>query len=134
MSHRCSCSVAPWGHCCLLASPKRGQNCRTCSGDCGPVWHGQPSVRASPSRHRRQCPALVGTGGSVQPKDGRWRSAAAAQGGGLCPCGFLRRGGLSVNVNPNTFDAQSVSSAVLAVRVHDCRFLSGPTALPLFAL
>ena len=36
--HSCSCSVAPWGHCCLLDSLKRGQNCRTCSGDCGLVW------------------------------------------------------------------------------------------------
>ena len=25
----CSCGVAPWRHCCVLASLKRGQNCRT---------------------------------------------------------------------------------------------------------
>ena len=45
--HSCSCSVAPWGHCYLLASLKRGQNCSMCSGDRG---HGQSSVRASPCR------------------------------------------------------------------------------------
>ena len=38
LPHSCACSVAPWGHCCLLTSLKRGQNCRMCSGDCGPVW------------------------------------------------------------------------------------------------
>ena len=43
----CSCSVAPWGHCCVLASPKKRQNCRTCSRDCGPAWHGPSSVRVS---------------------------------------------------------------------------------------
>ena len=34
-----------------LDSLKRGQNCGTCSGDCGLVWHGQSSVRAGPSWH-----------------------------------------------------------------------------------
>ena len=33
-----------WGLWSCLASLKRGQNCRPCSGDCGPVWHGQASV------------------------------------------------------------------------------------------
>ena len=33
--HSCSCSVAEWGHCCVLTSLKRGMICgRTCSGDC----------------------------------------------------------------------------------------------------
>ena len=45
-----------------LDSLKRGQKCRTCSGDCGPVWHGQSSVCASPIRHmcwsRPHCPVL----------------------------------------------------------------------------
>ena len=36
------CSVRP-----LLASLRRGQNCRTCSGDCDPVWLGQSSACAS---------------------------------------------------------------------------------------
>ena len=35
--HSCSCNVVTWGHRCLLASLKREQNCRKCSGDCGPV-------------------------------------------------------------------------------------------------
>ena len=48
LPHGCSCSVAPWGQCCHLVSLQgvcvggggggRGQNCRTCPGDCGPVW------------------------------------------------------------------------------------------------
>ena len=35
--HSCSCKVVTWGHSCLLAFLKREQNCRKCSGDCGPV-------------------------------------------------------------------------------------------------
>ena len=33
LPHNCSCSVAPWDHCCVLAFLKRRQNCRMCSGD-----------------------------------------------------------------------------------------------------
>ena len=33
LPHNCSCSVAPWDHCCVLAFLKRRQNCRLCSGD-----------------------------------------------------------------------------------------------------
>ena len=51
--HSCSCGVAPWGHCCVLTFPKRGQNCRTRSGDCGPLWYGQFSLCASPRWHNR---------------------------------------------------------------------------------
>ena len=47
LSHSCSCRVALWGRCCLLASLKRGQNCRTCSAYCSPVRHRQSSVCAS---------------------------------------------------------------------------------------
>ena len=58
----CSWSIAPWGHCCVLASLKREQNCRTCFRDSGPVRHGQSSGVASPSQHtclnRQQCPVL----------------------------------------------------------------------------
>ena len=45
--HSCSCSIAPWGFCCIRASPERGQKCRMCSEGCGPVCHGQSLVCAS---------------------------------------------------------------------------------------
>ena len=35
---------------CVLASLRRRQNCRTCSGGCGSVWHGQSSVCAGAGR------------------------------------------------------------------------------------
>ena len=82
LPHSCSCGVAPVE---LLqqatgaysvASLTRVQNCRTCSRDCGPVWHGQSLVCASTNRRmcrsRRQCPV----------RDGWWRFVAAAQGRG----------------------------------------------------
>ena len=54
-----SFSIFPWGHYFILAFPKRGQNCRTCSGNCGIVWHGQSSTCASLIQHmccgRQQC-------------------------------------------------------------------------------
>ena len=59
--HSCACSVAPWGHCCLLASLKTWQNSRTCSGDCGRVWHGQSSVCASPAQVPRLWSCLAWT-------------------------------------------------------------------------
>ena len=40
-------SVALWGQCCVCASLHRGQNCRTCSGVCGPVWHGPRKLNAT---------------------------------------------------------------------------------------
>ena len=43
-SHSFSASIAPWGQCRVLASWYRGQDCTTCSGDCGPVPHGQSSL------------------------------------------------------------------------------------------
>ena len=56
----------------------------------GPVWHGQCSVCASPSRHmcwrREQC----------QSEDGRWRPHVVACGGGVDSSGFLGQGGMSV--------------------------------------
>ena len=49
LPYRCSCYIAPRGHCCFLASLNRRQNCRSAPGTC-PVWHGQ-SVCTSPSQH-----------------------------------------------------------------------------------
>ena len=53
--HSFSASTAPWGQCCVPVSWYRGQNCRTCSGDCGPVPHGQSLVCASFRRYRWVC-------------------------------------------------------------------------------
>ena len=40
-----SASVAPrGGQCCVHASLYKGQDCRTCSGVCEPVSHGQSTV------------------------------------------------------------------------------------------
>ena len=91
LPHSCSCSVAPWGHCWLLASLRTGQNCRMCSGDCGPV------LQVLSSYEPALAATCVGAGSSVQSSDGRWRFVvAAAQGGGLGPTGFLGLGGTSV--------------------------------------
>ena len=91
------------------ASLKREKNCSTCSADCGPVWHRQSSVCASPrSKHMKGSkerlftrktliyydifllfivPVLVGmcveAGGHVQSKERRHWSVAAAKGAGL---------------------------------------------------
>ena len=42
--HSYFAGVAPWVQCRVLAPWYRGQECRTCSGECGPVPHGQSSV------------------------------------------------------------------------------------------
>ena len=77
-----NCYNRPLVHTQLLLRRLRVQNCRTCSRDCGPVWHRQSVVCASTNRRvcrsRRQCPV----------RDGRWRFVAAAQGGGSDPSAF----------------------------------------------
>ena len=65
-----SASVAPWGQCCVRASLCREQSCRTCTGFCEPVPHGQSTACEGPrSTQRSTRPFCCGKHTFVATKD-----------------------------------------------------------------
>ena len=67
LPHSCSCCVAPWDHCSVLASLKKGkkrrERARGEGGGGSPVWNRQSSVYIHVPVLVRTC---VGAGGSVK--------------------------------------------------------------------
>ena len=83
----------------LLLWRKRGQNCRTYSGKCGPVWHGYAVlilyVPAIYNRHmcwsRRQCPVLRRKVVVCCCRFRRWTGPCWLSGTGWPECSLLCR-------------------------------------------